>query len=124
MLYRSLVRGYRKKLIHSVGVVGKVKFIANQYQYDGLFNGADKGLIRFSSAVKPVENGQPIAPGMGLKFLRDGVDSANLVAMYSVDGQPDNWNVFAYDWHNSIPAPVGDAPKVLAAKFKSITDRI
>lgn len=126
MKYYSLVRGYRKKLIHSVGVVGKVKFIANQNQYDGLFNGADKGLIRFSSAAEPEENGQPLAPGMGLKFLRDGVDSANLVAMYSVGplGQQDNWNFFAYDWHNSIPSPEGRGPKKLAGAFSSITDRI
>ena len=29
----------------------------------------------------------PPRPGMGLKFLRDGMNSANLVAMYSVRGQ-------------------------------------
>ena len=28
MIYRDFVRGYRKKLIHSVGLVGKVKFNA------------------------------------------------------------------------------------------------
>jgi hypothetical protein len=40
---------------------------------------------------------------MGLKFLRDGVDSANLVAMYSVDGQ-DTFNFFANDFKNHITA--------------------
>ena len=39
---------------------------------------------------------------MGLKFLRDGVDSANLVAMYSVDGQ-ESWNFFKNDFSNHIP---------------------
>lgn len=41
---------------------------------------------------------------MGLKFLRDGVDSANLVAMFSVDGQP-SWNFFENDWTTIIPTP-------------------
>jgi len=71
MIYRDLIRGYRKKLIHSVGVVGKVKFNAVDNKYDGIFKGADNGIIRFSSAVKPDETSQPLAPGMGLKFLRD-----------------------------------------------------
>jgi len=71
MIYRDLIRGYRKKLIHSVGVVGKVKFNAVDNKYDGLFKGADNGIIRFSCAVKPDEKSQPLPPGLGLKFLRD-----------------------------------------------------
>lgn len=65
-----------------------------------------------------------MAPGLGLKFLRDGVDSANLVAMYSVDGQPDDWNFFANDWSNWISTPSGSATKALAAKFATATDMI
>lgn len=77
--------GNRAKYIHSVGTVGKVKFVASpKTPYSGIFKGADKGIIRLSSAVKPTK--AKLAPGMGLKFLRDGVDSANLVAMYDVDG--------------------------------------
>lgn len=124
MIYRDFVRGYRKKLIHSVGVVGKVKFNAVDNKYDGLFKGADNGIIRFSSAVKPDETSQPLAPGMGLKFLRDQKDSANLVAMYSTDGQPDDWNFFSKNWSNWIPTPSGGATKALAAKFATATDMI
>jgi len=39
---------------------------------------------------------------MGLKFLRNSVDSANLVAMFSVDGQ-EGLNFFENDWSNHIP---------------------
>ena len=45
-----------------------------------------------------------MTPGLGLKFLRDGVDSANLIAKYSLDGQ-EHWNFFGNEWSNHIPAP-------------------
>lgn len=44
--------GSRKKMIHSVGPVAKVKFIAeSSHDYDGLWKGSDQGIIRFSSAA-------------------------------------------------------------------------
>jgi len=55
---------------------------------------------------------------MGLKFLRDNVDSANLVAMYSVDGQ-DTFNFFANDFKNHIPNSTSIATYTLAAHFSS-----
>ena len=57
---------------------------------------------RLSLALEPDTEELNTAPGMGLKFLRDGMDSANLVAMYSVDGQ-DSWNFFKNDFSNHIP---------------------
>lgn len=83
--------GTRGKYIHTVGVVGKVTFEATSSKYTGIFKGATNGLIRLSSAVPPsldgmIMEGLALAPGMGLKFLRDGVDSGNLVAMYSANG--------------------------------------
>ena len=57
---------------------------------------------RLSLALEPDTEKLNTAPGMGLKFLRDGVDSANLVAMYSVDGQ-ESWNFFKNDFSNHIP---------------------
>jgi hypothetical protein len=76
----------RVKFIHAIGAVAKVKFLSyGNHPYSGIFKGADQGLIRFSSAATPTKT-QPMVPGFGLKFLRDGKDSANLVAMYSVDG--------------------------------------
>jgi hypothetical protein len=41
-------------------------------------------------------------PGFGLKFLRDGMDSANLVAMNSVEGTT-YWNFFELDFSTHIP---------------------
>lgn len=53
MAYESFLTGYRKKLIHSVGTVGKVRLNAVNNDFDGIFDGADNGIIRFSAAVAP-----------------------------------------------------------------------
>ena len=82
----SGLTGTREKYIHSVGVVGKVKLVpvsTEDSQFSGIFKGADFGLIRLSCALAPTDY---LAPGMGLKFLRDDMDSANLVSMWSVNG--------------------------------------
>lgn len=72
--------------------------------FSGVLKGADYGYIRLSSATKP-DSKTPLTAGFGLKFLRDGVDSANLVAMLGVDGQPGNWNFFA----NSFTTTIGSS---------------
>ena len=50
--------------------------------------------VRFSLALEPNSASRNTVPGMGLKFLRDGRDSANLVAMYSGRGIFDVHNIF------------------------------
>jgi hypothetical protein len=116
--------GKRQKYIHTVGAIGKVKFVsAGNHPYTGIFKGANHGFARFSSAVEPTAK-QALAPGMGLKFLRSGADSANLVAMFSVDGQPNDWNFFSNSFVNHIPAATTTAPKALSAKFAGETKYI
>jgi len=114
----------RKKLIHSVGTVGKVRFVPATTSYSGIFKGADHGLIRFSSAAKPVKGGQPLAPGIGLKFLRDGIDSANLVAMFGVEGTPGDWNFFSRDFTTVIGSSEAPPLVLLSKKFSTATDFI
>ena len=73
------------------------------HDYTGIFNGgADYGYVRFSTATPPDTVTPNMKPGMGVKLLRDGQDSANFVSMYSVDGQ-DTLNFFAKQWSNHIP---------------------
>ena len=44
----------RTKYIHSVGVVGKVKFVSsNEHPFTGVWQGAENGLVRLSSAAEP-----------------------------------------------------------------------
>lgn len=122
----GMVYGQRTKYIHSVGAVGKVKFLSEPGNpYSGIFKGANHGLVRFSSAAGPSKS-QPLAPGLGLKFLRDGTDSANLVSMWSVAGQPNDWNFFSNDFFNHIVAgpPDNIALAALSKKFSTATDYI
>lgn len=115
--------GHRKKLIHTVGVVGKVEWKSvGSHPYTGVFTGAQNCLIRMSLASQPDPEEKKTTPGFGLKFLRDGVDSGNFVAMDSVDGQ-ESWNFFLRNFTNNIPSPsLAMAP--LAVKFATATPHI
>ena len=116
----TFIWGDRKKLIHTVGTVAKVEWqVKNDIGYTGIFEGAEHGYIRMSFAAQPSPNLVNTTPGIGVKFLRDGVDSANFVAMYSVDGH-DTWNWFANSFSNHIPA-AGPALIPLATKFATWT---
>ena len=75
-----------------------------------------------SAAAEPDTSVKNLKPGIGLKFLRNGVDSASLVAMYSVDGQ-DSWNFFLNDFTNHIPQ-ASPALMPLAAKFATATESV
>jgi len=117
----------RKKLIHSVAGHGKVSLIARENQpFTGLFQGATEGIVRLSSANSPVlgDAASPLTPGMGLKFLRDGIDSGNLVSMYGVNGTPGEWNYFEHSFSNHIKPAEGAALAAVAKKFSSATDWI
>ena len=85
-----------------MGAVAQVEWEdLGDHNYTGLFTGAQYGIVRLSLAKEPDEDDLNIVPGMGLKFLRDGMDSANLVAMHSLDGQ-ESWNFFKHDFSNHI----------------------
>jgi len=102
----------RSKLIHSVGTVAKCTWKSvGDHPYTGLFKGADYGYIRHSSAVAPDD--EIITPGIGVKFFRDGMDSANFVSMYLLTGQT-SFNFFAHDHTNHVP----DLPSTASIKFK------
>jgi len=53
-----------------------------------------------------------MAPGLGLKFLRDGRHAANIFAMYSLVGQA-NFNFFKHDLSSHVPDLPNDAPNSL-----------
>jgi len=115
--------GYRNKYIHTVGTVGQVEWRnLGDHPFTGIFEGATQGIVRFSLAKEPSTSSRNTAPGMGLKFLRDGIDSANLVAMYSVNGQ-ESWNFFQNDFTNHI-GPGGLDLVPLEIKFSEATNYI
>lgn len=113
--------GCRNKTIHAQGNVAKIQWNSyGSHPYTGMFKGSDSGFARLSVA-KPVDTKTPnLAPGMGVKLLRDGMDSANFVCMFSVDGQP-SLNFFENDFVNHIPDPTDPFLKPLEARFATQT---
>jgi hypothetical protein len=114
----------RTKYIHSVGVVGAIKFRSTgHHNYTGVFQGHEHGLMRLSSAKKPGLPGFPDivpswTPGAGFKFLRDGRPSANFLAMPSLDGQSClHNNFFEHDFSNHVNATGDFALGLIASKF-------
>jgi len=84
-------------------------------------------LIRLSLAAKPdLSKTTPagafdnFTPGFGLKFLRDDIESANILAMFGVNGF-DSWNFFEKDASNHIGPATGFKIKALVKKFTSAT---
>lgn len=113
--YSDVFPGGRTKYIHSVGAVAKISLVADPSSpFSGSFQGSPHGLIRISTA-KAISSSS-ITPGLGLKLLRDGVPSANLVAMPSLDGQSD-FNIAKFNYSNHLVKPNSWALKIVAEKF-------
>ncbi len=128
--YADSMPSGRKKLLHSVGNVGLVEFVAvkdSSNPYTGIFQGCSHVILRLSCAFKPDEGKRTadeamdnFTPGFGIKFLRDKIHSGNTVAMYGVNGQP-SWNFFENDFSNHIAKADGIALSILNYKFSEAT---
>jgi len=108
----------RYKMIHTVGVVGKVELVMDASDDTPLFTGLlarcegeNIGLARLSLAAPPSTLG--FTPAMGLKFLVDGHASGDLVAMHDVQGRDDH-NFFARDMYTDIPTAPEDVAYLVA----------
>jgi hypothetical protein len=118
---KGALYGYRSKYIHTVGALGKTEWKSVGYHpYTGIFAGATTGYTRMSFAKEPSSKSLNTAPGIGVKFLRDGMDSANFVAMYALDGQ-ESWNFFKSTFSNHISEAKGLDTKAIEKKFSART---
>mmetsp|Transcript_30912 Transcript_30912/g.46932 ORF Transcript_30912/g.46932 Transcript_30912/m.46932 type:complete len:351 (-) Transcript_30912:98-1150(-) len=105
------------KPFHSVGAVATVKFDTsdNNSTFTGIFaEGSHHGVIRLSLALG-IANSKYV-PGLALKFLRNGMYSANVMAMESIDGQ-ESGNFFERDFSNHITEAKLFTRKILERKF-------
>jgi hypothetical protein len=121
----------RKKLIHCVGVTAKAKLVISNPKYTGMLKGSSDMIIRLSTGKKPNTNEDKrsqsdaygnFVPGMAMKFLRDGLHAANLVAMNTVMGSH-SWNFFEDELTNNFKIPL-DADfklQLLSRRFISMT---
>ena len=121
---RLVFYDHRSKYIHSVGVVAAAQWRSvGDHGYSGVFTGSQNLIIRMSLAAEPDPHQQKTIPGIALKFLRDGRDSGNMVAMFSVGGQ-DSWNFFKNNFTNHIPSLDSFTLVPLGAKFSTASRNI
>ena len=115
----------RQKYIHGVGAVCKFTLDIQDSPYTGLFkNGVQTGIIRIGSALDiggGSEYGAGLFPGAGIKFLRTGKTSGNIVTA-SLKMQK-SYNLFdpdIYRLHNQPSIPTSNP--FLANKFLQATE--
>ena len=88
----------RLKKTHPVGVVSKIEFVPHpDTPYTGMFRGSEYGIMRISETTATTPEVTKTAPGFGVKLLRDGMYSANLITMFAFDGQK-SFNFFKNRW--------------------------
>jgi hypothetical protein len=94
-----------KKAIHAHASVAKIQWLPTENTpFTGLFRGADYGLLRLSLTGDPGDRG--FAPGLAIKWLVDGAASEDFSALVSLTGQGSNYNFFANELSNIVPAVV------------------
>ena len=111
----------RQKFVHGVGAVCKFTLDIHDSPYTGLFkNGVQTGIIRIGSALD-MADGAGLMPGAGIKFLRTGKTSGNIVTA-SLKMQK-SYNLFdpdIYRLHNQPSIPTSNP--FLANKFLQATE--
>jgi len=110
-----------KKYLHRRGAMAKVKFIATDSKFSGVFQGAQCALLRLSLTFDPKRRG--VAPGLALKILRDGMHSANISALYALNGQGQNYNFFFNPLSNIVPIGSGFGAKLVRKIFERVTSK-
>lgn len=112
-------RGW-KKYLHRRGSLAKVRIIPRSDKYSGIFEGAECALLRLSLTYR-VTNSRPFAPGLALKVLRDGVPSANISALVSLDGQDKDYNFFKNPMSNIVPIGKDLGQKLVHKIFRKVS---
>jgi hypothetical protein len=107
----------RVKILHVNGCVGKIAFLpAPNHPFTGIYKTGALGLARLSLATPPAD--KEYVPGIAVKFLIPHHESLNLQAIYSLEGQNENWNFFANNFSNQVPHPTGWTLKAIEKIFE------
>lgn len=107
----------RRKVLHPMGVVAKVRYRATNGSITGLLGEKDVvGLVRLSIAA-PLLPGVSFTPGMALKLFVDGKPSVNTHALHSLDGQGRDMSFFRYPFNTELSAPSSSLLKAAAVWF-------
>lgn len=109
------------KYIHAVGSVAQVEWQSvGNHNFPGLFNGADCALLRLSLTYDPSKRG--VAPGAALKVFRQGIPSANLSFLSSLEPQGQNYNFFKNTMSNVVPEWKNIGAIMVSKVFKTISN--
>jgi hypothetical protein len=100
--------------------MAKIKIVPVASAYSGVFQGAECGLLRLSLTYRPGGK-KPVAPGLALKVLRDGVYSANISALVNLQGQEDDYNFFKHPMSNIVPRVDKLGQKLVHRVFKKVS---
>ena len=113
----------RLKFLNTIGVVSKAVFEpAPNSPYTGMFQGASNMIIRPSFAAEIPKKETKLIPGAAVKFFRDGLPSANFVAMYSLEDQY-SFNFFENPLSTHVPTnSLTGLLRTGYEKFSSVTD--
>jgi hypothetical protein len=99
--------------------VVQVEYVSTgDHPYTGLWQGAT-GLVRLSVTGDPTKRG--FAPGLALKMLVAGQDSANFSALYTLNGQGQDHNFFAHPLSNIVPVVNEFGPQFINGIFRRVT---
>lgn len=115
----------RVKVTHPVGTVTKIELIAHpESPYTGIFRGAKHGIMRISDTTKTTPEVSKTNPGHGVKFFRDGMYSANWLAMFHFDGHK-SFNFFKNRWTTILREPNNMcARETIGKHLATVTDHI
>lgn len=115
----------RTKVTHPCGTVTKVEFLAtDDCPYTGMFRGSKHAIMRISETTKTTPEVVKTTPGFGLKLLRDGMRSANILTMFHFDGQKSH-NFFLNRWTTILREPNNECARAtIGRKLATVTDHI
>ena len=113
----------RIKKTHPRGTCTLMEYIpTHDTPYTGIFRGCKHVVMRISEFSQTTPETPKTAPGHGVKFLRDGMASANWFAMFAFDGQP-SFNFFKNRWSNILKEMDNDCARESIGKhLAEVTD--
>ena len=98
----------RQKFVHGVGAVCKFTLDIQDSPYTGLFkNGVQTRIVRIGPALD-MRYGTGIIPGAGIKFLRTGKSSGNIVVSLELKKSYNIFDPDLYPMYNHLLEPVNN----------------
>ena len=105
-------------------MVAQFKFVSyNNHDFTGSLKGTENGILRISE-VGSVAPDQTPSTSAGLKFLRDGVESANMMTLHAFEGH-ETFNFLAVDYNSHVNLPTNECSLMTShAKLATVTRHI